>query len=661
MDRFSVRSVDPAAVQLEALLEFRGPMDAAHESHRYRFGLFELDAALPELRRGSRKVRLRPQSLKLLSLLVARHGELVSRDEIQAALWGNETFVDFEQGVNHCIKQLRAGLRDSAESPRYIETVPRRGYRFIAPVQMVGEVREAAADIQITASPPARRHAFGLSAAALGVLAVAVGIAFLSSGRSTVATATPIVAVLPFATAGADSTLGVGLAHAISSRLAVQRVALIRTTKAPVDPQHGVKAAIDAARDAGASSALTGQLTQTDGTVVVLAELTDVRSESTTWSERFRVQVDELFSVENVIAERVVNALQLRIAAAEQERLRRRYTENADAYQAYLRGRAALVAYTPAGTQQAVEAFRTALERNDSYTLARAGLAMACADMYLRFAKSEDADRWGTCADAEARAALDVDPDLAEAHLARAMVARKREFDWSSAIAASRRALVLNPNLDQAHFISAAAYYHLGYMEEALIELDRGRRLRGLDVVEPMRIEALVALFSGNFAAARTHLEDVSRHSNLAIGDTYLAMAYYYTGNVERARPMLEALAKSSSASTATRAGAALAGLLAKAGDRQSALSEVRRILASDYRDHHVAYGLGAAYTQLGQFDEAARWLGTAADTGFPCPIWFERDPLLEPLRQQPAFGAVMERVRLQRQAALSRVDTLGQ
>jgi DNA-binding winged helix-turn-helix (wHTH) protein/TolB-like protein len=656
-------------------------MDSVREDRRYRFGTFVLDAALLELRRGGRTVRLRPQSLKLLALLLSRPGEVISRDDIQAALWGNETFIDFEQGVNHCIKQLRAGLHDSAESPRYIETVPRRGYRFIAPVQEIpphdggaldgpADVAQAAAGLSatVTDAPVAtgRRRRSAVVISAIALVGLGAALAIIVKGQYVVpparpgATATPTIAVLPFETGGTDSTLGVGLAHAISNRLAGQRFASVTTPRAPVGAQRAGSAATETGRAAGATSVLTGDLTQTGATIVVVTELTDVATGSTTWSGRFRVHSDELFSVENVIAERVVNALQLRVAATEQERLRRRYTANAAAYEAYLQGRAALVEYTPAGTLRAVSAFQAALKQNDRYTLARAGLAMACADMYLRFAKSEDADRWGVCAEAEARAALDVDPDLAEAHLARAMVARKREFDWSGAISASRRALVLNASLDQAHFISAAAYYHLGYMEEAIIELERGRRLRGLDLVEPIRIEALVALFSGNFAAARTHLEEVSRRSSMAIGDTYLALAYYYTGNIERARPMLDALAKSASTTTATRARAALAGVLAALGDRDAALVAVDGVLASDYRDHHVAYSLGAAYAQLGNVDDAVRWLRTAADTGFPCAMWFERDPLLEPLRQQPTFAMVMERVRIQRQATLSRLDTLG-
>lgn len=123
---------------------------------------------------------------------------------------------------------------------------------------------------------------------------------------------------------------------------------------------------------------------------------------------------------------------------------------------------------------------------------------------------------------------------------------------------------------------------------------------------------------------------------------------------------MLEVQATSGSAATATRAGAALAGVLAATGDRKAARATVARVLAREYRDHHVAYGLGAAYAQLGEVEEAVRWLGMAADTGFPCAPWFERDPLLAPIRRHPAFTTVTERVRVQRQAAVSRLASLG-
>ena len=241
---------------------------------------------------------------------------------------------------------------------------------------------------------------------------------------------------------------------------------------------------------------------------------------------------------------------------------------------------------------------------------------------------------------------------LAEAHLARAAVARKREFDWSAAIESSRRALLLNPNLPQAHLIIAAAYYHLGYMEEASIALDHGRRLGGDDVVEPERIDGLIALFSGRFAPALAHLEEVSRLSSDAIGDTYLALAYFYSGSPDRGRAMLEALAGHRSASTAARAGAALAGVLAALGETRRATEHLQRVLAGKYRDHHVAYGLGAAYAQLGDQASALQWLHVAADTGFPSAPWFDADPLLAPLRETTDFAPLTAHVNTRRQAS---------
>jgi len=142
--------------------------------------------------------------------------------------------------------------------------------------------------------------------------------------------------------------------------------------------------------------------------------------------------------------------------------------------------------------------------------------------------------------------------------------------------------------------------------------------------------------------------------SSQPIGDTYLALAHYYTGKTERGRTMLEALADSRSASTAARAGAALAGILAAQGEASAARLLVDRVIKGTYRDHHVAYSIGAAYAQLNEGALAHRWLRTAADSGFPCLPFFETDPLLDPLRQQPEFPDLLQYVKSRREAALS-------
>ena len=629
------------------------PRSSAH----LRFGVFEFDAQTLELRKNGRLLSVRPQPLTLLALLLERPGDLVSREEIQSALWPGDTFVDFDQGVNHAIRELRAALGDAADSPRFVQTLPRRGYKFIAPVERPAAAETSTRPPSDVAPPiaasatidsagamaesttPRKARFFWPAAIAVAAALAATLITTIWLRPSAIPESNPATAlrVRPFS-APTDPLLGVGLANAISSRLGGQQAVSVRST--------------DSEGESGVTHILNGDLVTNGAVITVVARLQDVAKAETVWSERIVVRADQLFSVEDAIAERVVSALRLRLAAAEQDRLRRRYTNNSEAYLEYLRGRAALAKYTPETTMTAIAAFDRALERDGNYALARAGLAMACADMYLRFAAANEVERWGERAETEARLALALDPDLAEAHLARAAVARKREFDWNATITAGRRALVLNPNLEQARFFVAAAFYHNGYMEEALGEMEQGRSLRGVDEIEPIRIEALVALFSGSFAPARAHLEEVSRLSSQAIGDTYLALAYYYSGSVDRGRTMLESLVSHRSASTAARAGAALAGILAAQGESPAARTYVDRVLKGEYRDHHVAYSLGAAYAQLGDIKEAQRWLHTAADTGFPCLPWFERDPLLQPLRRLPEFSTLLEYVRERRESS---------
>lgn len=632
---------------------------------RWRFGVFDFDGLTLELSKNGRSVPVRPQPLKVLALLLDRPGAIVSRDDLQRALWGGETFVDFEQGVNHAIRELRAALGDIAESPRFIQTLPRRGYRFIAPVDAAAPALEsqaiiapfpplpetpASAGAVLTRFPRARKALYGVAAAVLGAAGVYLTLR-VGAGPHPYPDPAPALAVRPFFAPG-DPALGAGLANAISARLGRQQ------TFSVLSHSPGVGAETLRNPDmgnwpSGATLVLDGEIAVNGPKVEVLARLRD-STPTTVWSDRIGVRSDELFRIEDVIAERVVAALHLRLAAGEQERLRRRYTSNSAAYKEYLRGLAALRRYTPEGTHEAVHAFESALRIDSAYALARAGLAMASADMYLRFAAPADLEGWGERAEKEARAALELDSNLPEAHVARAAVARKREFDWNLTVTASRRALALNPNLEQARFFVAAAYYHNGYMQEALIEMEKGRGLHGVDVIEPVRIDALTALFSGEFAPAQARLEEVSRLSSQAIGDTYLALAYYYTGSARRARTMLETLANSRSASTAARAGAALAGVMAADGDSSGARRIVGRVLNETYRDHHVAYSLGAAYAQLGDFTLANRWLRTAADTGFPCLPFFEHDPLLGPFRLRPEFSDLLGYVRMRRAASLT-------
>jgi DNA-binding winged helix-turn-helix (wHTH) protein/TolB-like protein len=608
------------------------------KSGAWQFGLFLLQPSEHALLRDGVRVRLAGKDYELLVALVERAGQLVRKEELLQRLWPN-AFVE-EGNLTKHVSTLRKALGDVGDAGRIIETIPKVGFRFVLPVTSVEE-RDPAL--------PAR-GAMPRWQAAVAALLVLGGIA-VAIGRPWNTTSLPVrhewkaLAVLPFTALEGDAAtadhLGIGLTDGIITRLSGQRLLAVRPTSV-VRAYAASSGARSVGGQLGVDVLLEGHIQRAGDTIRVTVQLLDVAQGAPIWGETFDETSAELFRLEDAIADRVAAALRLQIGAAEQQRLRRRYTENAAAYKEYLAGREGLLRYTPEGARFAVAAFERALSMDPSYALARAGLATASADMYLRFAPASELQKWGERATHEADGALALDPDLAEAHAARAAVLRKREFDWDAAVSESRRALTLNPNLDQPHLIQAAAFYHLGLMEQAQAELGSARRVGTADRVESLRVEALIALFSGDFATARQRLEEVSHQSSRAIGDTYLALAYFYAGERDRARRLLEALAMEQSAATAARSSAALAGVLAASDDAAGARRVLTPVVQGGYRDHHVAYSIAAAYAQLGDARKAVRWLRSSADTGFPCATWYARDPLLDPLRRDAGFMQLM-------------------
>jgi tetratricopeptide (TPR) repeat protein len=285
----------------------------------------------------------------------------------------------------------------------------------------------------------------------------------------------------------------------------------------------------------------------------------------------------------------------------------------------------------------AIAAFERALALDSSYTLAWAGLAMASADMHLRFATGADAARWGERARAEAQRALALDSTVAEAHLAMAAVARKTEFDWEQTLEASRRALSLNPGLEAAHYFRAAAFYHLGLLPQVASELRAAVEVNPEPSVERIRTESVLAFLTGEFARAARLADEVRRTSGEQVADFYRAEAYLFAGDSARATAVLDSLIRSPSASGRARGTAVRAAMLAGRSPA-TARALLDSLVAGGYTDHHVEYTVGAAYAQLGDAALAVRWLERAAREGFACYPWIERDPLLAPIRADPAY-----------------------
>jgi TolB-like protein len=541
--------------------------------------------------------------------------------------------------------------------------------RFASAPELAGALASAAGDdgssrrsgdtqIMPTGSARARHRAAGLAAIALLIGLIAVFALGRRPGAKSPAEPIP-VAVLPFRTLGGTGPalpLAVGIPDAIISRLAGVGQLRLRPTSAILryadrDVDLGA-----VGRELAVDYLLTGTVQDAGDRLRISVQLVRSRDGAPLWGTHYDLPRQDLLTLQDSIAARVSEALAVRMTSAEQERLYRRYTRNSAAFEAFLRGRVELARLTEPGARAAVAAFEQALALDGDYALAHAGLAMASADMHLRFAKDAEVAEWGTRARREATRALALDSTVAEAHLAQAAVYRKTEFDWDATILESRRALELNPSLDLPHYFIAAAYYHLGLLDRAGAEARDALLADPTNHNEQLRTRGVVALLEGGYREAIGLFEQQRRESGSPISDSYLSQAYWYSGDTARARAVVDSLIRSPAAPAAARGRAILASFLAAAGDGKAA-ALLDTLKSSQYMDHHVAYSMAIAYAQLGRFDEAREWLRRSIETGFACYPWFERDPLLEPLRRDAGSRALFDELKRRWEAVRLRYE----
>jgi serine/threonine protein kinase/tetratricopeptide (TPR) repeat protein len=518
------------------------------------------------------------------------------------------------------------------------------------PAERFGTAGEFARALSAASPAPAttvdRKTPRGRSRAALLLLAIA---ALVTSGlvlarRWSVGRVRPeapvTLAVLPFRALTKpeqEAALGIGIPDAIITRMAGLRGLRVRPTSAILAYENPALDPREAGRTLQAEYVVTGTLQRAGERLRVSVQLVRVGDGAPIWASRYDLTRADLLQLQDSIAARVSTALEIRIGSAEEARLYRRYTDNVAAYELFLRGRAQLARVTRASTLAAIAAFERAIALDSTYTLAWAGLAMASADMHLRFAADSDVAAWGERARREAERALTLDSTVAEAHLAMAAVARKTEFDWDVTLEASRRALALNPSLEAAHYFRSAAFYHLGLLRQSAAELGAAMEVNPESSVERVRTESVLAFLSGDFARAARLGDEVRRASGEQVADFYRAEAYLFAGDTSRAAIVLDTLIRSSSASGRSRGTAVRAAMMArKEPGRARALLD--SLVASSHIDHHVAYTIGDAYAQLGDASLAVSWLERAAQQGFACYPWTVRDPLLQPIRGDPVY-----------------------
>jgi TolB-like protein/DNA-binding winged helix-turn-helix (wHTH) protein len=594
-------------------------MPAQQGAHAVRFGSFELNLASGELARNGRKIHLPDQAIQILLMLLERPGEVVTREQIQARLWPSGTVVEFDHGINSSIRRLRAALDDSAEQPRYVETLAKRGYRFIFPC----EVEPAESVV-----PERRRpHKWLWGVVAAFVIALAAAGSIYLSGRLHVANAAPItsIAVLPLVNATQDSNaeyLSDGISEEIINRLSaaphlkvIARTSAFRFRGKDVDVQK-------AGHDLGVGAILTGTLTKRGDSVIVQTDLVDASNGSELWGEQYKRSMGDLQNVQAEIATEIAEKLRLRLSDDDQKRLTKRFTENPEAYDLYLKSAHA------SNDSEFASYLHQAIAKDPNFALAYVGLAQYYDGQGL--SRKLAAEEAFTKEKSAAIKALEIDDNLGEAHvsLGQALLGL---WDWRGAEREFKRGIELNANGSHASY----SWYlmRVGNTQEGLAEAHRAEE------VDPLSSHGFMVIIYG-IARQYDRAVEEARLANCESVQASLALSLAQMGRLDESIEMLKPFAD-----------AAGQGHRGYAYARSGRMIEAQSIL-SDMKKRSQTQGVGAyeaafIYAALGKKDEAFEWLDRAYDQHDPGLTYLKVDPVLDPLRSDPRFGKLVRRVGL--------------
>ena len=538
--------------------------------------------------------------MDLLILLVERHRQLVWRADIAKRLWDPGVFVDIEMGVNTAIRKVRQALRDSRESPAFIETISGEGYRFIAPVD----------------TAPLGRHQEAIES----------------------------VAVLPFANDSADPDgeyLSDGITETLINNLSqiwnlrvVARSTVFRYKGKDIDPQT-------AGNDLHVRAVVSGRLLQRGNTLIVRAELMNVATGGQLWGGQYNRKPEDVFALQDDLSREISEKLRMQLTGDEKQRLTKRYTEDAEAYRLYLKGRYHWNKRSPEGLQKAVEYFRQALDKDPAYSLAYAGLADTYA--HLSFFNVVAPREAMPKAKTAAEQGLEIDKDLAEAHVSLGYISFTYEGDWPAAGKHFEQALTLNPAYSRAHTFYAFYLSSLGRSDEAL---DVAKRALDLDPASPAVSHSLaVQLYlARKFDRAIEQAYDtLEMDGNFAIsyvvlGEVYLSKGMYRDG--------LSALEKYSALSRRNATSLAFLGYShARLGERKEALRMIEELKAASQQSFVPALFVALVYAGLEDKDQAFTWLEKAYEERFNRLAYLKVEALWDPLRSDPRFADLLRRV----------------
>lgn len=621
------------------------------EQCRYELGPFRIDPNERLLLRDGKTVPLTAKAFDTLLVLVHSGGHLVEKSELMKAVWG-DCFVE-ESNLAVTVSMVRKALGDEGEERKYIQTVAKRGYRLREAVRQVPDHIENTVPAAGAQQLPPKKLKWGGAVALLKITALVVAILAgaaawmrLHNARGAVPQIQSL-AVLPFHTLTANSDsrdyLGLGIADALITKLGSTGRVVVRPTSAVMKYASGSIDPLAAGREQNVDAILDGRIQSLPDTVRVTVQLVRVSDGASLWAQSFEENPQRVFALEDAVAERIADSMSISLSGEQKKRMTGGQTEDAAAYQLYLRGRYFWNKRTKDGLQRSITYYDQAVAEDPKYALAYAGLA----DSYglLGSYGVESASQADPRAKAAAVKALQLDDSLAEAHSSLGMIYFFDEWNWPMAEREFQEAIKLNPNYSIAHTWYGLNLAGLGKFDEAIDQVKQAQALDPLSLIVDTDVGRILYLSRHYDQAIAAYRKVLDLDPNFGRAHTRLGMAYAAKGDYPSANQEFQNALRLSGPDPY------LDGLLgytqAMAGNRSGAKRLLAQLLQRSHRDYVPPFSVALIYVGIGDRQAALDWLDKAYQDHSTLMVYAKTDPLLDPLRSEPRFTALLQRMKL--------------
>jgi TolB-like protein/DNA-binding winged helix-turn-helix (wHTH) protein/Flp pilus assembly protein TadD len=629
-----------------------------------RFGTYEVSFHSGELRKSGLRIKVQQQPMKLLEILLEHPGEVVTRDELRSRVWPDESFGDFDQALNIAIAKLRNALGDSADSPRFIETLSKRGYRFIADVSFVdadprpkpepsaGELRASKVELKLpstgSAAVPKRRlqtTRWVVAALAL-VLSVAALAVWLFRARSRPPAGIRSLAVLPLENLSGDASQNYfadGMTDELITDLAqISALRVISRTSAMV--YKGARKPLpQIARELNVDAVVEGTVLRSGDQVRITAQLIEASTDKHLWSQSYQGELRDTLALQKRVASAIADQIRINLTPQEQAALKTVKVVKPEAYESYLKGRYFWNRRTADGLKVALAYFNQAIEEDPKYAQAYSGLA----DTYALLGDWQYAVMTPKEAFPKAKAAaikaLELDSTLSEAHNSLAFILDGFDWDLDTAGKEFRRAIELNPGYATAHHWYAWHLSLLGQYDEAIAEMRKAQNLDPLSLIINADLAEVLVLAHSYDESIRQSLKTIELDPNFALAHNQLAQAYIQEHKYDEAIAELRKAVQLSGSSPTFMANLARAYTLS--GKRSEAVQLLDDLKERSDAGNSSAPEIAMIYASLGDTDQAMNWLEKAYDDRFNPGVLLR--PGFDPLRSDSRFQDLAHRMGL--------------